>query len=915
MPIERLKIMGGVDINQPPALNSTALADSQCIRFMPDPGADCVLIQKLGGWAKYYPNQFNSYIRELWPWNDQNDQSHLGVGADEQLAVITDGSIIDITPKELSYSVPVKFETIGGSEIVTVTDGANYIYATTSATGNGVTATIGYTGSFIFPVGGSINVSGVTPTSFNGNHIVTASSAGSVSFASSATGPQTVAGTVQNESSVTAYDSVYIQTPISVGGLTLFGLYQCYPITASTYNIIARDVFGAILPATYSTITKTVTNATGTGTTATLSFVGSYLFPVGTQIVVSSVNPTAYNGTEIVTANGSTSVSYASTASAAWISGGTISDYGSVAQFSMTQGSPTVTVTFYNHGYQVGDQYPMPVATAENGLLLSGEYNVTSVLSSYQFTIQLGNNAAPAATLSASGTGTVATLTFAAGNYTFPVGSTLLVAGVSPAGYNGTYTVTASTPTSVSYANATTGVQTVAGTLWRSDTYIPQNNGNVAFQYFIGSSASSPGAGFGVGPFGGGGFGVGVAPAPATGVSIVTFDWFLDNWGSILMACPNIEGQSDYGSPIFTYNPTQNDPSATVIGTGPIKANGIFVAMPQRQLVAWGATFTGIQDHLLVAWSDIENYTVWADQPQNQAGSFRIPRGSRIVSCMQAPQQGLIWTDIAIWSMQYIGQPDIYGFNEIATGCGLIAPKARGILNGTVYWMSQSQFFKMDGNGISPLVCPVWDTVFQQLDSDNIDKIRFAANSYFGEASWFIPITGSGGENGFCVKFNTILNQWDISGAPLTRSAWTNQSILGAPIGAGTDKYIYQHEVMNGTILLNADTSPMTSNFTTGMFALSEGEFMMFVDQFRPDMQFGLYGSALSATIQFTFYVREYPEDDPVTFGPYSFTYAMKYFTPRFRGRLVQMKISSSDINSFWRTGANRYRCMPDGKF
>lgn len=70
------------------------------------------------------------------------------------------------------------------------------------------------------------------------------------------------------------------------------------------------------------------------------------------------------------------------------------------------------------------------------------------------------------ATTVASGDGTTATITFAAqAAAPFQVGSQIIVAGVTPVGYNGTFTVTACTTTTVSYLNATTGAQTVAGTV------------------------------------------------------------------------------------------------------------------------------------------------------------------------------------------------------------------------------------------------------------------------------------------------------------------------------------------------------------------------------------------------------------------------------------------------------------------
>ena len=70
------------------------------------------------------------------------------------------------------------------------------------------------------------------------------------------------------------------------------------------------------------------------------------------------------------------------------------------------------------------------------------------------------------ATTSTSGTGTVATIGFATQPIApFKVGDSITIAGVTPAGYNGTYTVTAATTSSVSFSSTATGAQTVAGTV------------------------------------------------------------------------------------------------------------------------------------------------------------------------------------------------------------------------------------------------------------------------------------------------------------------------------------------------------------------------------------------------------------------------------------------------------------------
>jgi hypothetical protein len=317
----------------------------------------------------------------------------------------------------------------------------------------------------------------------------------------------------------------------------------------------------------------------------------------------------------------------------------------------------------------------------------------------------------------------------------------------------------------------------------------------------------------------------------------------------------------------------------------------------------------------LVRWCDVENYNQWIALITNQAGSYRIPKGSKIVQSIQGPHQGLIWTDLGLWAMQYVGPPYVYQFNELGNGCGLVGRKAAASVNGVVYWMGQSQFFRLSGNGVEPIRCPIWDVVFQDLDTSNLDRIRVAPNSRFGEIAWHFPTNGNGGENYGYVKYNFILDQWDyafnsIANPYIARSAWINESVLGAPIGAALNQYLYQHETST-----DADGVAMDSYFQTGYFVLTEADVLMFIDQVWPDMKWGYYGGSQDANILLTFYVTDYPGQTPRTYGPYTLTQATTYITPRFRGRLVSIRIESNDIGSWWRLGNFRYRLQPDGRF
>jgi hypothetical protein len=154
-----------------------------------------------------------------------------------------------------------------------------------------------------------------------------------------------------------------------------------------------------------------------------------------------------------------------------------------VASFAFASGFPTVTVTLADHGLVAGSTFPVLVPLLAGSVTIFGNYVVSSVTSTSVFVINASTAASTTPTLTASGNGTTATLTYPT-TYTIPVGSTIVVAGVTPGGYNGTFTVTASSAGSVSYTNATTGAQTVAGTILVS--VAKENGGNARFIYYNG---------------------------------------------------------------------------------------------------------------------------------------------------------------------------------------------------------------------------------------------------------------------------------------------------------------------------------------------------------------------------------------------------------------------------------------------
>jgi hypothetical protein len=578
--------------------------------------------------------------------------------------------------------------------------------------------------------------------------------------------------------------------------------------------------------------------------------------------------------------------------------------------------SSIVTITATGSNLDAYDVVDIQTQVSVGGLVLFGVYRVTPV-SSNQFQIQatdiFGNPVYPTSNVTGGGAvplfnttngSAVVSVTLADHGYvagdTFPI---LVQTSVGGTTLKGNYIVLSVTSSSIFTITASTSATaTTSGS---------ENGGQVRFVYYNGIGPLNANSGYGVGGYGTGGFGSGIPPSAGTGTAITAVDWTLDNWGETLIACP-LDG------PIYEWSPTTNNPVATIISEAPIVNSGAFVAMPQRQIVTWGSTFTGVADPLLIRWCDVDNYNTWIAQITNQAGSYRIPKGSRVIQCIQGPQQGLIWTDLGFWAMQYVGQPYVYQFNEIGTGCGLIGRKAAGSMGGVVYWMGQSQFFKFSGQGVEPIMCPIWDVIFQDLDTDHYDKIRIAPNSRFNEISWFYPTKSNGGEINAYVKYNIGLQQWDYG--TLSRTAWINESVLGPPIGAGvlpggTSNFIIQHETSPDGINAANEPVPIEASFQTGYFALTEANVKMFIDQVWPDMKWGYFGGTQNATVQLTFYATDYPGATPYEYGPYNLTDTTTYITPRFRGRLVSIKIDSEDLGSFWRIGNMRYRIQEDGKY
>lgn len=513
----------------------------------------------------------------------------------------------------------------------------------------------------------------------------------------------------------------------------------------------------------------------------------------------------------------------------------------------------------------------------------AGFYNIGTVLSADTYTVDIGSPSA--ATGSTGGYPAVYAINFPSGigsttaraylqnhgktvGATWDVGTTITfpVNGVT---LSGSYTITA-VPNSY-----TVEFDTAQGTATSLFESVPANGGLGPIQYYRASPT-------------------------------IPQNWFLDNLGENGLITPT-------NGPIYVYQPPVPDSgivSAESIATGPKINSGMFVAMPQAQIIAFGSEAVidgGTQDPLLVRYSDAGSYEIWTATSTNQAGSYRLSRGSRIVGGIQAPQSTLLWTDIDIWSMQYIGGSLVYSFTVVGTGCGLISPKARAIQGRNTFWMTRLGFYMYGDGGVVPLNCTVWDEVFQNLDDSPaaLNKIHAGANSSNNEVMWFYCSSSSSGEIDSYVKFNTQNQLWDYGS--LCRTAWIDESVFGTALGADQNYRIQQHEIG-----FNADGEPMAGAFVqTGRADLQDGSYILLLDRIWPDFKF--LGEDGSVTL--TVYTWPAPEGQLTTHGPYPVTPNTPAIPVRARARQVALRIdwaTDTDFNA--RLGTPMMRVSPSGR-
>lgn len=397
--------------------------------------------------------------------------------------------------------------------------------------------------------------------------------------------------------------------------------------------------------------------------------------------------------------------------------------------------------------------------------------------------------------------------------------------------------------------------------------------------YTTGRADALAKTGFGYSVYGS--FAYGVARPELSGIEPAT-TWAMDTWGEYLVACADTDGklyewQLDFSTPT----------PAAVITNAPTDCESVMVT-GERFVFALGAGGNPRK----VAWCDQENNTVWTPTTLNQAGDYELVTPGTLMAGKRVRGINLLWTNTDVHSAQYVGQPFIYGFEKIGSGCGLISKQSVAVVESNAIWMSQSGFWLFDG-AVRPLPCDVGDYVYRNLNASQSSKIYAVHMTAYGEVWWFYPSANTTEVDSY-VMYNYREGHWNIG--TLARSCGTSSGVFKNPLLVSTDGYIYEHEYG-----LVPDSEGVF--LESGPIQIGAGDNIMMAKELIPDeLNLG--------DVEISFSTKFYPNDTEYSHGPYT---SARPTPVRFTGRQVRMKIQQV-MPSDWRVGTMRLDVAPGGR-
>jgi hypothetical protein len=421
--------------------------------------------------------------------------------------------------------------------------------------------------------------------------------------------------------------------------------------------------------------------------------------------------------------------------------------------------------------------------------------------------------------------------------------------------------------------------------------------------------------------------------------------WSIDNFGDKAICLIHNGSVFEWDSSLSNATTTR----ATIIAGAPTASRHMIVSTPDRHLVFFGTETTIgntlTQDDMFIRFSDQEDINTYTPTATNTAGTQRLADGSRIIGAIRGRDAIYVWTDTALFTQRFVGQPFTFAFSQAGTNCGLVGQNACVEVDGAAYWMSENGFFRYAGK-LESLPCLVEDFVYDDINIESGNQMVSAGlNNLFGEVMWFYPSL-----NSQVVNKMVAYNYFDSSpqrpvwtNGTLSRTMWRDSAVFGAPHAteyqADTDTSFdvvgntdgkttyYEHEVgtdqnKNGTI------TAITSNISSGDYDITQaraqgtgqatgvatfrgdGEFLMKIRRFVPDF------ISQTGTTRVTLQLKNYPNSTQSgsPLGPFDITNTTTKVDTRARARAVAMKIENTAVSQSWKLGTFRLDLQPDGR-
>ena len=484
-----------------------------------------------------------------------------------------------------------------------------------------------------------------------------------------------------------------------------------------------------------------------------------------------------------------------------------------------------------------------------------------------------------------------------------------------------------------------------------------------AYQISTGGDVYTVGVGWGAGGWGGvttgyASTGWGSAAPAGLGIGIQLRTWSQSNFGENLVFNPR-------GGAMYYWdtnaNPTIFDrgvviaAGATISGltvdsTCPSIANFITVSDSSRFVIAFGTNDpTGVYattalDPMQIRWSDQESIWTWTPAITNQAGDYRLSHGSAIITAQQTRQEILVFTDSAIYSMQYLGPPYVWSFQILGDNISIAGPNAVASATNITYWMGLDQFYMYSGR-VEILPSTLREYVFTDINKSQSFQFVSGTNEGYNEVWWQYCSANSNVIDRYVI-YNYKDNVWyygdwnNYAGANQGRTAWLDSALRASPMataygvaGGSTNAILVYHEdgVDDGTV---NPAVPIVANVQSSDFDIGDGNNFGFVWRLIPDLTFD--GSDVNQpTAYFTAIPRTFPgaaygpSNDPAVTSTQNYqnqiTYNIQQFTQqvyvRIRGRQMAFRVSSGTTGNAldglgvqWQLGAPRIDIRPDGR-